>query len=326
MLNVPMPLSGSEAMNRSFDGMSNHLARLLASKIQREQMAQQNEQFGQSFGLQQAQENRLAALSPYQQQLLQAQAAQAQQESAQLAFQQNLFKSLLGQSGGAPAASNMLSLPSTENNQANPVGGQSSQAAPAGGGAPGFENMMNNPLLAGMFKKITGIDPYNESPSAKSQRDFQDFTRKEEYKTNKPKDLLSDSRIDALQKSVIGIDQVLPMLEELKKTKPGALNGWWSPSNQAEYEGIVSNIIEPLLASKGLTGTVENSHAMRATVERKRGEDFDSWLKRIDNEIKIVKRIKKENTQMLKEGKVIPKSFENDKTTVKFNPITGKFE
>lgn len=313
--NIPLPGMPGDALLGGFNTVSNQMARLLQAKLQREQMAQQGQQFGQTFGLQQAQEDRLAALSPFQQRLLEAQAQQAEQEAAQLAFQQNMFKNLLG----SQMPGSVASAPTSTG-----MGDSSPMVQP--GGSNGLEAIIQNPLAAGVFKKVFGVDLYNESPAAKSDREFRDFTRKEEYKKNVSKDLLTPSRIDALQKSVIGIDQVLPMLEELKKTKPGKFGGWWSPSDQAEYEGIVSNIIEPLLASKGLTGTVENSNAMRATVERKNGEDFDRWLKRIDNEIAIVKRIKKENINMLGEGKVIPKSFENDKATVKFNPVTGKFE
>lgn len=323
--NIPLPGMPGDALLGGFNTVSNQMARLLQAKLQREQMAQQGQQFGQTFGLQKAQEDRLAALSPFQQRLLEAQAQQAEQEARQLALQQEIINSFLG--GQSPAMPMSDTVPGVTGRVTNPNGGEASQGSSSR--LPNFNNLsIENPILAGFIKHATkgAIDPTLETPAMKSNREFQDFTRKEEYKKNVSKDLLTPSRIDALQKSVIGIDQVLPMLEELKKTKPGKFGGWWSPSDQAEYEGIVSNIIEPLLASKSLTGTVENSNAMRATVERKNGEDFDRWLKRIDNEIAIVKRIKKENINMLGEGKVIPKSFENDKATVKFNPVTGKFE
>lgn len=329
MLNIPMPGMPGDAMLNGFNTQSNHLARLLQAKLQQQQMAQQNQQFGQSFGLQQAQENRLATMNPYEQALLQAKTAQAQGEANQLAFQQNLFKNLLG---GQPTTSSGLPLGSSTigsaqagflaNGQAEQLGSHRAQGGSAPNGPVGFENMMNNPLLAGMFKKITGVDPYNESPGAKSARDFSDFTRKEEYKQNKPKNLLSPSRVDALQKSIIGIDQVLPMLEKLKDTNPGRFTGLWRPSDEAEYEGTISNIIEPLLAAKGLAGTVENSHTMRKTVARKKNEDFDRWIKRVEHEVKTLSRIKKENTEMLGEGTIIPKSNGSKKGIINGRSVT----
>lgn len=311
MLNIPMPGNSGDAMLKGYDTMSTQMARLLQAKLQREQMAQQQNQFGQSFGLQQAQENRLAALSPYQQRLLMAQASSAEQEAQQLAQQRQFMQSILG--------NQMPGVMSNPTAMANPRGGEASQ-----GSAPDYGNMMDNPMLAGFFKKITGIDPYNESPNSKSQREFQDFTRKEQYKLEQPQDIPTTTTTTKNQALIQDANKLLPALKQLKAGKTPKTS-FLGTSENATYNARVDKLADVYMKVMGWPNTDKSRTDAKHLFTRKTFESKENYDKRIDEIIEEVEFEKHQAVDTVKNRRVRP--IENGaQPMVKFNPVTGKFE
>lgn len=370
MFNIPAPGAPGESLLKGFDVGSSHMSRLLHNKLQQAQMAQQAQQFMQNFGLQQAQENRAAELHPLNQQYLQAQTLGENYKAGKLAQEQQLMQAILG--GMDPSQMNMGNMSSGQNAMGQPQYGQQQQANvpqnPALGqpqaGQPGLMlqnqgqmaqgnpkpyapgNLMNNPLLAGYFKHITGVDPYMESPEMKSQRELNDFANKakwkEEFEQSTPKNILAPAVQAKLQEQIISIQRIKPELVRLRNMDPQTFTYFRNNKDKA-FNSAIFHMAEGLTKGKDLPNSGDSIKKMEKDLAIGASESPDAWRKRMDHiladldqrEEHAMNLLNNKKTEMSDNFKEIQKKYETTKKekltdlngkTLKYNPKTGKFE
>ncbi len=343
MFNIPAPSAPGEALLKGFETGSNHMARLLQNKIQQAQMQQAQQQFMQNFGLQQAQENRLSALHPLQAQLLGAQTSAAQQKANKLAQEQQLMQMFLG--GGMPGNIGQIGgnvgAVGSEEIENIPMQGQMQGNQPMQQGGQ-FNNLQDNPMLAGLFKKFTGVDPYMESPSMKSNRSLEDFIKKENAKTQleAKRDLTipTQSTITANQEVVNAANSVIPTLEKLMET-PSYRKLSLPSAGKAKYQTISGLSTDKLMTALKLPKQKESINLVKQMTTRQFNEsdkDFKQRIKILIDEINENRSLANEvqttskvgPTFSKEEAEAVKKNYETKipSKIIRYNSKTGKYE
>lgn len=152
---------------------------------------------------------------------------------------------------------------------------------------------------------------FSETPEEKSHREIMaDFLKRE-----KRSSLPTSSFLTQNQKVVQGVENVVPMIDELREMNvpnQTIYPGVHSPERQAAYKAHVSAITDTLLGALGLTSTKENAEITKKLIEKQRGEGDSAYRKRLNNVIKDLERRKKSSESILNPAKSLPRYTEED--------------
>ena len=223
--------------------------------------------------------------------------------------------------------------------QGNPSGGQQSFVPPvsqrnqapeqnAPEQQPGQESpmvsalkakMRQNPALRGAFHKKFGYDLLAETPEQKraatQANELEIFKKKEEIKAQNKKGNegevpLTTAMKTSLQGVVNGVDNSLPILEELVKDFKNLPTGTetFNPSAYAAYNAKVNSIIEPLINAFGLNVTDATKEMMHEQAFRKTNEPLEKYRNRLIDLAKDIIRRRNDAFGSLKTGQISPKS------------------
>lgn len=339
-LNIPMPntssfgdfTSGLNTGRGLFDSM-------MRPKIAREQMAQadvhhkndlgfklqQLEQQGihhkNNLGIALEQLQMAKNMAPWQIKDLQAKVKYHQAQANDLAFTQNLLNQFMGQDGG------QLQMPMM-NQPGDNVSPPSMQAVQQGFGGGQSANPIGemNPVMAGLIKKKTGIDPYAESPQMKSNREFEQFEKKEQYKQKQKSDLTKPTQatVTESQKIVNAANSVLPILEKLRD---GDSYGPLSlPSGgKSKYKTRAGMSTDKMMTALKLPNQKESLNLVHQMTHRDVNESPAEFKDRIQMVIDEIIENSNLANEVLVSSKVKQETSEEVKRK-RFNPVTGMVE
>ena len=297
----------------------------LGFKLQ--QLEQQGLHHKQNLGVTLEQLKMAQDLHPSQVANLKAQAEYHQAQADDLAFTQNLLNQLMGNGGGAPQMPMMGQRGDMQPPGPN-VAPPSMQTIQQGfGGAPTSNPMSEmNPAVAGLIKKKTGIDPYAESPSMKSNREFQQFKDKEQYKLQQKSDLTkpTQSTVTENQKIVNAANSVLPILEKLRDGESyGPLS--FPSGGKSKYKTRAGMSTDKMMTALKLPNQKESLNLVHQMTHRDVNESPAEFKERVQMVIDEII----ENSTLANEVLTSSKVKQGNAGEVKrkrYNPKTGMVE
>lgn len=294
-LGIPLPGDFGHAFGQGLDTGSTLFSRIMQPKLQREgdqrqwaqhqqSIAQQEaqrqqawQQHLQELAIRQAQEQRLAQMTPYQIQAIEAQIGHHNAQSQGLAFDQNLLQQLLGNQNGNQMQP-FMNMPNEQEgtpSQFNPSSGMETQM-----GQQGTQNIGDNPILAGLLKKRLGIDVNAESPGMKSNRALEDFIKREQYKQNQPKEMLTPGVASKVQEEIFNIQKVKPELDQLIALEPQTFT-FLGTTNDANYNALTFRLADSLVKALNYPQTNESIKKMQDSLKIGKTESREYYQKRL---------------------------------------------
>lgn len=281
---IPLPGLPGDALLKGLESGSGMFARLMQSKLQQQQLQQAQQQHMQNYALRQEKNQREAESFPLLQQKTQAEMEKYQADAAQKQMQQQFFQNL------------MQGVNQGNTGPMNPM--QSIN--------------MEDPLQRALFNKMSGLNVGvpTETPSQKSQRAFEDFKRKEQFRGEKALDIPSSQTINDLQRVVDSSNALIPVLEQLEEiTSPISIGGFTlSPNLKANVDDLITTSLDNMLGAYKLRSTDKNIDQMLHKLERRPGETNKNWHARI-------KRTKEE---VIERQKSADKSLKNKKVEISY--------
>lgn len=296
-LNIPMPDSPGTGFLKGIDTGSSMFSRMIQPVLEREKQKQQAEQFAQELEIKKQQLAKSGANADLQRQLLQQHILAAQHANDPM-YEFNNFKNLMGMMGGGGQmggqGGGQMPMPTQENGEGmgmfSPEGLGQMQASAQQQQQPGqdtgmFDELKNNPMLRGFFKKKFGFDPLAQAaqtPEEKTASALDLFKQKESIKNqNKGGNAPTNAVLTQTQQALQGIDTVVPMLDELITSKniPGIMN--FSPGQKAAYNAKTSSMIDTLVAAQSLPKVQASIDLVEEQVRRKTGETVSDYQTRL---------------------------------------------
>ena len=132
--------------------------------------------------------------------------------------------------------------------------------------------------------------------------------------------------ISGIQKSIVAIDTILPLLRDLEKEKiPSAIFGGLTPGQKNLVESMQNLGIDELSSIFNLPKDKLTTQKLEQMVSRQRFESERDYKKRLAGLIKRIEHKRHLNTQTLKEGKVNLEDTQNNEEMVTVrNKNTGE--
>lgn len=296
-INVPMPDLPLKGLNQAIATGGNLFAQMMNPVIQRENMERQWRQHLDSLALQKEQMAHARRNDDLQRLILQEQLMKLQ-HSNDPTYEFNQFKNLMGMFGGGEQ---MPQMPTQESGEGmgmfTPEGLMSAQQEPVSEPTSGFDMsaLKSNPILRGYFKSKFGFDPLAQAPQTPEEKQASAldlFKKKEAIKAqSKGGSAPTNAVLTQNQQALQGIDTVLPMLDELIKSKdiPGIFD--FSPGKKAAYNAKTSSMIDTLVAAQSLPKVQASIDLVEEQIRRKSGESVKDYQKRLgDLKSDLIKR------------------------------------
>jgi hypothetical protein len=129
----------------------------------------------------------------------------------------------------------------------------------------------------------------------------------------------TSATVTANQKTIAAIDNVLPIIKELKEMQvpDQVLGKYFSRNKQASYKGKVGESIDTLIAALKLPGIKESLHIVEDISGRQPWESRENYNKRLDNL----------TSDLLDRRKRLTGAGNSDANKrLRYNPKTGAFE
>ena len=155
-----------------------------------------------------------------------------------------------------------------------------------------MDALRNNPMLRGFFHKTMGFDPLAAVPQTEEQK--LDLFRKQQDIRNESKggDVPTPAVLTQNQQALLGIDTVLPMLDDLIKN-PSKIYGRFdfNPSKKATYNAKTSAMIDTLVAAQSLPKVQASIDLVMQQIRRDNNEEDGSYIDRLkDLKKELLKR------------------------------------
>lgn len=201
-----------------------------------------------------------------------------------------------------------------------------------------LELMKQHPILRAMFKQKYKVDPLAalpQTPEEKQAAQLDLFKQKEAIKAANKKTTANEVPLTTAMKTklqgvVTGVDNSLPVIEELVKDYKNLPTGTetFNPAAYAAYNAKGNAIIEPLINAFGLNVTDATKEMMHDQVFRKTNESLEKYRNRLVDLAKEIIRRRNDSFSGLKSGTITPKfdltSDYFDKLKYKSQTIKGK--
>ena len=339
---IPLPQAPDVAFGQALNRGTNLFTQMMNRALEQKRLEEQKRQFGENKAWQREQWEALAPyraaqlqnlqatmnLNPYRQQLLQQQILAAKHANDPM-YEFNQFRNLASMMGGTPNQPMSQPMPNQEMGEGmgafSPAGLQDAQSiadSAQGGqqaGGINLEMLKQNPMLRGFFKHKFGFDPLAEAPQTaeeKQQAALDLFRKKQEIKQAVIGDKvpLTGAMKTNLEKTIVGVDSALPVLQEViqayKQLPKGAET--LSPAMYAVYNTKLNSIVDPLIAAYGLNVTDASADMVRKQVFRVTNEPLDKYRDRLVGFAKDLIRRRNDSYKNLKSGTVNPKDIFTD--------------
>jgi len=302
--NIPLPGLMGDSFLKGMDSGSSMFQRMMQPILEREKQKQQDAQFranearmGSEFDRQFAQ---TGGMNNLRRMLIEEQIKHQQNLNdpnyAAKQFQSQMDMFTGGQGGmqqPSPApeqeAGQGMGMFSPEGlKQAQQQARQPQQQA----GSMNMDALRNNPMLRGFFHKTMGFDPLEAVPQTEEQK--LDFLRKQQDIRNESKggDVPTPAVLTQNQLALLGIDTVLPMLDDLIKS-PSKIYGRFdfNPSKKAAYNAKTSAMIDTLVAAQSLPKVQASIDLVAQQIRRDSNEEDGSYIDRLkDLKKELLKR------------------------------------
>jgi hypothetical protein len=254
-----------------------------------------------------------------------------QQEEIANAFQKLLleeepqkFKSQLGATGLSNALKKLqmekIGMELDPNKKAAYIQQLASAFGQGGEGSEGSGTGNTGDLRQQLVRKALGLS--GQTPQEKYDQELDLFRQKQKIKTGG--DFPTTATITANQKTAQAIDNVLPLLGQLKKlNEPGQFIGkYLHPDEQAMYKTQSGLIVDSLMNAFKLPALKESFSTIQEIGSRFPLESHKNYLKRIE----LLEKDLKEKRKNLSSGSSGSSASSGSGNRLKFNPATGGFD
>lgn len=159
---------------------------------------------------------------------------------------------------------------------------------PMGGaqGQSGEPQQGNNPfgsdISSELARSMLGLAP--QSPAQAQQMAIGTHQANANYNKQLENEYGTPQTVSTKQSQVLGIQQLMPILDELMTIEVPGQRGapsWTSPNEQSDYKQLVNSALETYVSSKGLASNEKSLHAAQQILERQGGESLENYRKRL---------------------------------------------
>jgi hypothetical protein len=295
---IPLPGDMGDSFLKGMESGGSLFQKIMAPRIAREQLQQQQQQFLQNLALKKQAMARAGANSDLQRQILQQNLIKMQHANDPMYEIQNLQNlQKMYESGGFGGIQNtsQMQSPTQEMGEGmgmfSPEGLQEVQQQqqfqqPKTHGGMNLEMFRQFPPLRGWAKKHLGYDPLAQvpqTPQEKQEASLNLFNEKEKIKaSNKSGDIATNKVLTQNQQAVQAIDTVLPMVDEFINN-PSKVYGPsdFSPSKKAAYNAKTGGMIDMLVAAQSLPQVQASIDLVEQQIRRSTGESTSSYIDRL---------------------------------------------
>lgn len=174
-------------------------------------------------------------------------------------------------------------------------------------------------LRSQLIRKALGLS--GQTPQEKAAQELDLYRQKQDIKAGSGGNRPTTATITANQKVAQSIDNVLPLIAELKKFHaPGQfVSKYLKPNDQAAYESKVGTIVDSLVGALKLPQVKESLNIVEKIVGKRPFENDKSYLKRLTE---LEKDLKTRRSRANSSGG----STGSSSGRLKFNPETGGFD
>jgi len=160
-------------------------------------------------------------------------------------------------------------------------GGPSEGMGKSGSGVSSGAFGGNTEIQDQLLRQMLGLP--SEFPGERTRRERETHQANSIFNKDVEKKLGTSGSITQKQNMSLGADLTIPLLDQLIDLEvPGQVIGkTFSPNVQAEYQGLVSNIVDKVLKGMDLTSSEENTRSVRKMVERQPFEKEESYKNRL---------------------------------------------
>lgn len=193
---------------------------------------------------------------------------------------------------------------------------------------PNPSSFNNEDFINSLIRKQAGLSEVPaETPQQKNDRALNLFKEKQAAKLSG--EVPTNAFITANQNAVQAIDNVIPLLKNLKESvipsQTLGLARFTDPDAQAAYNSQVAGISDSLVTAMKLPKTNESLELVKTMVGREPRESEGAYLKRIDKVIKDLGERRKQSLSSIKKP-LSESSSGSSSPVLRYNPETGRFE
>jgi hypothetical protein len=165
--------------------------------------------------------------------------------------------------------------------------GGTSGALPNSGSMPmqpnsGKNSIFSPGLLDSYFRRRFNLP--DETPEEASRRRLDEAMYMANYNKEIEGAYGTPATVTTKQGQVLGIQQLMPILDELITLDVPGQRGapsWTSPDAQSKYKDLVSSALETYVSSKGLASNEKSLEAAQHVLERQGGESLENYRNRL---------------------------------------------